>query len=228
MAIRRPLAVIGAGGFGREVAWLLEDINREREMFDFIGFIDDSVKEVVEGYPVIGDIDTWVRDGSRSVLLACAIGDSISRHAVVAKMERAGFGFATLIHPSVKLSRHVAVGEGTIICADNILTTNIKVGRHCILNLDCTVGHDSVLDDCCSLMPGVHISGDVELGRGVYMGTGAVVINRVRVGQWTVVGAGAVVASDLPPGVVAVGVPAKPIKENARVPVEERKPSHSI
>lgn len=214
----KPLVIVGAGGFGREVAWLVEQLNEESPEYEFIGFLDDGATETVEGYPVIGTTKAWLENPDQRVHIVCAIGDPFTRLRIVKRFGAVGVPFATLIHPSVRRSRWVEIGPGSIICAGTTLTTNIKVGAHSILNLDCTVGHDTQLGDFTSLMPGVHVSGDVICGAGTYFGTGATVINRVSVGDWTIVGAGAVVASDLPSRVVAVGVPAKPIKENSRAP----------
>jgi sugar O-acyltransferase (sialic acid O-acetyltransferase NeuD family) len=215
-----PLAIVGAGGFGREVAWLADDINEEKPTYDFLGFVDDGASSTPEGYPVLGNTDRWIGDGRTDVQLVCALGDPVTRWKVTTRLSDAGFNFATLIHPTVKRSRHVRIGPGGMICADNILTTNIDIGAHALLNLDCTVGHDSKLADYVSMMPGVHISGDVTTDIGAYFGTGAVAINGVRIGAWSVIGAGAVVSSDVPRGMIAVGVPAKPIKPNGRAPQE--------
>jgi sugar O-acyltransferase (sialic acid O-acetyltransferase NeuD family) len=216
-----PLGIVGAGGFGREVAWLADDINQEKPTYDFVGFIDDGASSTPEGYPVLGDTDWWISDGRTDVQLVCALGDPVTRWKVATRLSAAGFGFATLIHPTVKRSRHVRIAPGGMICADNILTTNIDIGAHALLNLDCTVGHDSKLAEYVSMMPGVHLSGDVTTDIGAYFGTGAVAINGVRIGAWSVIGAGAVVSSDVPRGMIAVGVPAKPIKPNARAPRED-------
>ncbi len=213
-----PLAIVGAGGFGREVAWLADDINQDRATYDFVGFVDDASSSTPEGYPVLGTTDQWISDGRTDVALVCALGDPVTRWKVASRLSGAGFTFATLIHPSVKRSRHVRIGPGGMICADNILTTNIDIGAHALLNLDCTVGHDSRLADYISMMPGVHISGEVTTDIGAYFGTGAVAINGVRIGAWSVIGAGAVVSSEIPRGMIAVGVPAKPIKPNGRAP----------
>jgi sugar O-acyltransferase (sialic acid O-acetyltransferase NeuD family) len=216
-----PLGIVGAGGFGREVAWLAEEINKEKPTFDLVGFIDDVALSTPEGFPVLGNIDDWVSSGRTDVHLVCALGDSVARWRVATRLSQAGFQFATLVHPTVKRSRYVRIGPGGMICADNVLTTNIEIGAHALLNLDCTVGHDSRLADYVSLMPGVHLSGDVTTDIGAYFGTGAVVINGVRVGAWSVIGAGAVVSSDIPRASIAVGVPAKPIKPNPRAPEED-------
>ena len=93
-----------------------------------------------------------------------------------------------------------------------MVTTNVLIKDFVILNLQCTVGHDTVIEDYASFMPSVNISGEVTIGEGVYVGTGTKIINQLEIGDNTIVGAGAVVAKSLPAHCTAVGVPAKPIK----------------
>ena len=132
------------------------------------------------------------------------------------KAKAAGFEFETVVHPRAEYSKWVTFGEGSVVCAGNILTTNIELGRHVQINLDCTIGHDVVLEDFATLAPGVHLSGWVHVRKGAYFGTGAVVINGtseapIVIGESAVVGAGACVTKSVAPGTTVVGVPAKPL-----------------
>ncbi|MEW6524456.1 MAG: acetyltransferase [Bacillota bacterium] len=208
----RRLVIVGAGGFGREVAWLVSDINARSPEWDFIGFVDDKQTGVTkEGWPIIGKISSIITLSPRPVVV-CAIGDPGLRMKLTSCLTMEGFDFATLIHPSVQLSEYVKVGAGSVVCAGTILTTSVLVGQHAILNPGCFVGHDTVIGDHASLMPGVNIAGEVTIGNGCYLGLNASVINRITIGEWSTIGAGAVVVRDIPPRVTAVGVPAKPIK----------------
>jgi acetyltransferase-like isoleucine patch superfamily enzyme len=103
-----------------------------------------------------------------------------------------------------------------VICAGTILTTNITLGDHVQINLDCTIGHDVELEEYATLAPGVHVSGCVRIGSGAYVGTGAVIINGdqeqpLTIGTGAVIGAGACVTRSVEPGTTVVGVPAKPM-----------------
>lgn len=208
----KPIVVVGAGGFGREVASLIHDINGIRSEWRFMGFLDDGVDgSTVEGYPILGSISS-INTLPTPIYAVCAVGDPRLRRKLVAQVETCGCEFATLIHPTVSKSQYVSVGEGSIICAGTILTTNIKIGKHSILNLNCKVGHDSMLGEYTSCMPGVNIAGEVVVGDGSYFGLNACVINRVNIGEWSIIGAGAAAVKDIPSRCVAVGVPAKPIK----------------
>ena len=115
---------------------------------------------------------------------------------------------------------YCAYGQNTYL-GDNVFlsymstildTNEVHIGNHVIINLDVTIGHDTVIENFCTLAPGVHISGRNKIGAGANIGTGAVTIQGISIGRWSVIGAGAVVVGDIPDKVVAVGVPAKAIK----------------
>lgn len=211
----RDLYIIGAGGFGREIAWLAERINAVNPTWDIKGFIDDN--QTVQGtqrgnYRVVGTCN-MLETMDEEVWVVCAIGASHVRRKVIEKVSQfKNVKFATLIDPSVLMSPSVKIGEGTMVCAGNILTVDISIGNHVIINLDCTVGHDAVLGDFVTLYPSVNVSGCSVLESEVEMGTGAQIIQGKKILQGTIVGAGAVVTKDLPANCTAVGAPAKPIK----------------
>jgi sugar O-acyltransferase (sialic acid O-acetyltransferase NeuD family) len=199
------IAVIGAGGFGREVKMLIDQINDKSKKFTFIGYFDDGfeVDTMINGYPVLGGIKA-VNEIKEKIGIVAAIGLPSLKKSLLAEITNPLIYYPTLIHPNVLI--------GTIICAGNILTVNINVGKHVILNLACTVGHDTKIGNYSSFMPSVNISGEVDIMESVYVGTGAKIINQLEIGTNTIVGAGAVVSKSLPPNCTAVGIPAKPIK----------------
>lgn len=208
----KDIVIIGAGGFGREVAWLIEDINKVNNEWNIVGFVDDN-KSIqgteINGYKVVGDID-WLE--KQEVFVVNAIGDPIIKKKVMDKLDGSKNKYPVLIHPSVICSDRVSFGEGSIICAGNIITVNIEIGKHVIINLDCTIGHDANIGDYSTVLPSVNVSGFVKTEECVSVGTGSAVIQGVNIGRNTVVGAGAVVVKDLPANCTAVGSPAKPIK----------------
>lgn len=211
----KDLYIIGAGGFGREVAWLVERINEVELTWNIKGFIDDN--EAVQGsrqgnYYVVGTCQK-LENIEKEVWVVCAIGAAHVRKKVIDKVSGyKNVRFATLIDPSVIMSSGVQVGEGTIICAGNILTVDISIGRHVIINLDCTVGHDVIMRDFVTLYPSVNVSGCSMLESCVEIGTGGQIIQGKKILYGTIVGAGAVVTTDLPANCTAVGAPAKAIK----------------
>lgn len=209
------IAIFGAGGFGKEVAMLIEQINAVKASYELIGFFDDGVQKnaSINGYPCLGGIAELNQLKTKTGIVI-TIGDPKIKIKVRSKIHNPQLFYSSLIHPNVLMGnkKYVQIGEGCIITAGNLITVNIKIGNHVILNLGCTVGHDASLDDFSSVMPSVNISGGVKIGRGVFIGTGAKISNHLEIGAYTIIGAGAVVTKSIPANCTAVGVPAKPIK----------------
>ncbi len=207
----KDLIIVGASGFGREVAWLVERINEKDPTWNLLGFLDDNselVGQRIDDYVVLGTSETATE--YPNAWYVCAIGSSKTRKKVIEKL--GNVKFATLVDPSVIISKRVSIGEGTIICAGNVITVDIKIGNHVIINLDCTVGHDSILKDFVTLYPSVNVSGFVTIGETTEIGTGVQIIQMKQIGTETIIGAGAVIVEDVPDHCITVGIPARPIK----------------
>ncbi len=208
------IAIYGAGGFSREVKMLIDQINQKNSEYEFVGFFDDFAEKgkVINGYKILGGMSELNLINFKLGVVV-AIGNTSIKENVVKKISNNNIYFPKLIHPSALIGNdNVHIGEGTIICAGNIITVDITIGSHVILNLNCTVGHDTEIGDYCSIMPSVNVSGEVKLANNVYVGTGAKIINKINVGVNSIIGAGAIVVKSLPSNCTAVGVPAKPIQ----------------
>lgn len=210
----KKIVICGAGGFGREVQWLIERINSKSDQWDIEGYIDDNLVPgmILNGLPVLGGVEC-LNNYEESLCIVCAVGNAQIRKKLIDRIKQINkFQFPNLIDPTVEISRYVSLGEGNIICAGNILTVNIQIGNFVILNLYCTVGHDAVLNSYATVYPGVNISGMASIGTLVELGTGGQVLQGIKIGDGTIVGAGAVVTKDLPSQCTAVGMPARPVK----------------
>jgi hypothetical protein len=207
---------VGAGGFAREVHDVVEAINdaesSSSDRFEFLGFIDnanDHPELILDRGPLLGDDEALagLPAGAQYVI---AIGNGGIRRAIDERATALGLTAAILVHPSATMSAHrVELGPGSIICSHVSLTTAIRLGRHVHLNLNVTVGHDTVVGDYVTINPGASISGNVLLEDEVTIGTGAVIIQGKSVGARSMIGAGASVVRSIPADVTAVGIPAK-------------------
>ena len=212
----KDIVIVGAGGFGREVKTIIDAINKNNNCYNFLGYYDDNIQKgtIINNFPILGNLsDLNTLNSATDVVLG--IGNPSVKSNISSTLKNELLHFPTLIHPSVIISDDdVTIEKGCIVCAGTIITCNIKIGKFVTLNLMCTVGHDTVIGDYASFMPSVNISGEVVIHAGVYVGTGAKIINQLEIGVNTIVGAGAVVSKSLPPNCTAVGIPAKPIKFN--------------
>jgi sugar O-acyltransferase (sialic acid O-acetyltransferase NeuD family) len=207
-----PLVIVGAGGFGREVFGLIQDINQVRATWDVLGFLDDNPL-ALDGYthypPLLGAVD----DGRalRSAQMACAVGNPAIRRQVVERLDALGVRWGTIVHPTACVGVGSSLGEGCILCARSMLTVDVRAGRHVHLNCTAGAGHDARIGDFCTLSAHVDVCGHAVVEEGVLLGSHATVLPGIRVGAWARVGAGSVAIRDVPPETTVLGVPAKEI-----------------
>jgi sugar O-acyltransferase (sialic acid O-acetyltransferase NeuD family) len=193
------VAVIGAGQHGRVVASVLEAAGTS-----IAGHYDD-------------DPDTWGSVIGTALVLGppseipllspaiIAIGDNRVRQELSGRLDLA---WVTAIHPFSWLHPGVPVGSGTVVGSGVSVQVGAEIGRHVILNNSAGVGHDARVGDYAHLTV-AHLAGGAHVDDGVLLGVGSVVAPRVEVGAWATVGAGAVVISDVAPGAMVVGNPAR-------------------
>ena len=208
------IIIIGAGGLGKDVQWLLERINEIEETWNILGYVDDGIKagSLVDDLPILGTVD-YLLEYERELAVVCAIASAKVRRRIIKKLEQNDkLVFPNVIDPSALLSKRIKMGKGNIILAGNILSVDIQLEDFCIFNADCTIGHDVVMESYVTVYPSANVSGCVEIGHETEIGTGCHIIQGIKIGSSTIVGAGAVVIRELPPCCTAVGNPAKPVK----------------
>jgi sugar O-acyltransferase (sialic acid O-acetyltransferase NeuD family) len=205
-AAERPLLICGTRSFAEEVA----DVVSDTPGFTVAGFVENLDRgrcaEPLLGLPVhwIDDIAELAPTHSA----VCALATT-KRRAFTQQVEERGVGFATIVHPTARVSRLAELGAGTIASVGVIVAAHTRVGRHVVLNRAALVGHHTTVGDHVSLMPGSNVAGNCQVGDGVFVGMGAIVLDNLNVGSDAVVAAGAVVTRDVPAGAQVMGVPAR-------------------
>jgi sugar O-acyltransferase (sialic acid O-acetyltransferase NeuD family) len=196
-------AIIGAGGFAREIYWSLSLMERLNTIF----FVDDIYWNKSDN--LVLPLSKF--DPSEYEVIV-AIGDPRDRFDMVQKLPKETKYF-THIHPSVQmLDPNIEIGEGSIICAGCILTTNIKMGKHTHLNLHTTIGHDCKIGDYFTTAPGAKISGNCKIHDCVYIGTNASVKQKISIHSLSTIGMNAAVVKNIEEPGTYIGIPAKKIK----------------
>jgi len=194
-------AIIGAGGFAREVYYQMLDNCFEQITF----FVDDEYSR--------DDIMPLSKFDSENYEVVIAIGDPKTRENMVSKLP-SNTKFFTFIHKSVSIvSKDVLIGEGSIICVGSVLTSNIKLGKHCHLNLHTTIGHNCTIGDYLTTAPGARISGGCTIGNKVYIGTNSSIRENLNLCDDVTIGLNSGVVESIMNCGIYGGVPAKRLKE---------------
>jgi acetyltransferase EpsM len=196
--MQKSIWIYGAGGMGKETLWLIEEMISDK--INVLGFVDDyKLDDQFKNLPLLNKIEP-----NSNVIIAVA--DSKIRKQI---KENNKFNFVNVFHPNIKIHNSNSIGNGNIICKGVELTVDIKIGDHVIININSTIGHDATIENFVSIMFGVHISGNVKIGEGTLVGSGAVILPNLTIGKWCKIGAGAVVTKNIPDNSTVIGVPGR-------------------
>ncbi|MGH7926841.1 MAG: acetyltransferase [Candidatus Binatia bacterium] len=213
----KDLIILGAGGTGREVSEAIEDINSLGRKWNLLGFLDDDRQKhgrEYNGYPVLGSISTAAE------YLTCQFVLVLGNHRDLKLTKRVLDGlsldrsrFATIVHPTVRLSRYAKLGLGTIVLQNSVVTTNARIGSHVLLLFGSHIGHDCTVEDYAVIAPNAVLAGGVRVREGCYIGANATILQKRTVGPWSCVGMGSAVFSDVRANSTVVGNPARPLRD---------------
>jgi len=208
----KDLLIISAGGCGREVFQWAKDIQKAKETWKSIHFLDDNL-QALDGFGLkdlmVGTIAGYRPGATEEVI--CALGDSVTRLNLCNDLRKRGASFANIIHPTALIADYSYIGTGVILCPGAIISTNVQIGDFVLIDVLSVAGHDvtieqgSTLSDHCDLMGGAYLE------EAAFLGSGARIFPTVRVGTQAKIGAGSVVIRDVPPNISVFGNPARQI-----------------
>ncbi len=213
----RRIAIVGAGGFARELRWILSEIvadaGKRFEPFEVACLLENNIQKLMTPERGVHEEAAWL-ESNQIDALAIGIGDPSARLKIAERLKKQypKIEWPVIIHPSVILDFNSCVlEEGVILCPGIIGTVNILFESFSMVNFACTIGHEAKIGKGSVINPSVNISGWARVGAGVLVGTGAQILEDVVIGDSAIVGAGAVVNRNVEPGTTVVGIPARPI-----------------
>jgi len=206
----QPVLILGTRSFSEDAFDVIDDTPG----FRVTGFVENLDRDRCER-PLLGLPVHWVDQLPRFAQThraICALSTT-HRSKFTKQAESHGMLFATVVHPTARVSSRSTLDEGTLIGPGVVVAAFTALGRHVIVNRSASIGHHTTIGDHVAIQPGANIAGACEIHDAAYIGMGAVVIDKIRVGAHAVVGAGAVVTKEVPANVLVLGVPARVMKE---------------
>lgn len=212
----KTYAIVGAGGFGREVMSQVKQTlgMAEPEAYGLV-FVDDAMPgENVNGFPVMSSSEFLSMSGAK--FFSLAIADANTRKDLTFKYKQAGAEPFRAQAANAIVEESSTLGPGAILCPFTMVTANATIGESFHANIYSYVAHDCVIGDFVTFAPSVKCNGNVHIGDYAYIGTGAIIKQGragkpLTIGEGAIVGMGAVVTKDVAPGITVIGNPAKPL-----------------
>jgi len=212
----KNIIIVGASGFGKEVLQIVKEINKQKLIWNILGFIDDNPDlsgSIINDYKVLGNLE-YVRNFDECSIVI-AITNPLQKESILNKLNsyENNFFYPNIIHPSVNLSLDTnKIGHGNIITIGCILTTNISIGNFNTLNTRTTIGHDVIVESFNIMNPNVQISGNVAIGSSNFFAVNSVILQGLKVGSYNNIGACSLVLRNIKDNTRVFGVPAQKIK----------------
>ncbi len=213
----KDIVIYGSGGMALEVVQLIEDMNEIEPTWNILGYIDDfrgDQKEnnpIINGYKILGT-NKIVKDFDQSVYWVIAVSSPKARREIHDSLEEYNLKYATLIHPTAKVSKNVTVGEGTIVSFGCILSVNVVLGSQVYLNMRTIIGHDSIIMDYSTCLINCIVAGNVLINEGVLLGSNCVIKEKNTVGRNAKISMGSAVFFQVEDDVVVMNSPPKSMK----------------
>jgi len=209
----KQIAIYGAGGFGREVACLLNKINEVEPTWELVGFFDDGIEkgtQVSHFGKVLGGIDelnAWTSELS----IAITIGSPKIVQTLVSKITNPNIQFPNIIAPTVYFADKdtFKIGKGNIIQKHCSFSCDVTIGDFNVMDGADVFGHDDVVGSFNTFMPAMRISGEVTIGDGNFFGVGSIILQQIKIGNNIRLGAGSVLMRKPKDGCLYMGNPAK-------------------
>jgi sugar O-acyltransferase (sialic acid O-acetyltransferase NeuD family) len=205
------VVVVGAGGHAKVVIATLHAVGHE-----VAAIVDNDVTRKghrVLGVPVVGTLE--VLQASTFEAGVIAIGNNRVREELASAYP---LRWLTVVHPAALVHGSVQLGAGTVVFARAVIQPECIVGEHVIVNTSASVDHDCVIGDFAHIAPGVHLAGNVHVGKGSLLGIGSVAIPGTRIGEHVTIGAGSVLVREIQDGALVYGNPARESRPSSAGP----------
>jgi sugar O-acyltransferase (sialic acid O-acetyltransferase NeuD family) len=206
---KKNLFIVGAGGFGRELELWLQLVPKVFQDFKVIGYIDDNINALDDfpgSYKVLGTIDKF--DFKKTDYAVISIADPKIKENVYERIKDRARIYTFISHSAIVGDRK-KIGEGSVICPNAIVSTNVLVGKCVTVNCGTQLGHDSIIGDFSSFMANVMIGGEVTIANRVYFGSQSALVPHKKICDDVKICAGTIVIGNIRKTGVYFGNPSK-------------------
>ena len=212
----KVLGIYGSGGFGREVYDIALRVNQINKSWTKIIFIEDigEAKININNVEMMSFEQMSNFYNIKNIEIIIAVGEPFLREKLFKKVLKNNYELTNLIDPSVIISPYCKMGKGIIVCSGCIIACNAQIDDNVCINVNTIVGHDIHISENCSISSNVNIGGASFIGKRTFIGIGAMIKQGLKIGKDSIISMSSVVFHNIKDSVIAVGNPARIVKNN--------------
>ena len=210
------IAIYGAGGLGREVLMLVQEINLFKDTFKQITFVVDQPGENKEimNIPIISFDDFIGFKQYNDFVAIIAVGEPELRRKLYDKLNSNKIQLTQLIHPTVYVSPNTVLEDGVIISKGSYISCNVIIKKNVLVQPNVNIGHDVIIEQNSVISGFTNIGGQSSIGSNSFTGLSSVIKDHIRIGNNSIVSMGAVVFRDVDDNTIVMGNPARTFSNN--------------
>lgn len=206
------LGIYCAGNLGREVCEIAIRENFIKKIYKDIFFIDDTNR--LDGKIIDGARVFKFEDIKNDTNIIIANGEPRHRERLLDRVRSAKFNLGRITDTNTRISDFSVIDYGVILCPNTSVSSGAKIGINVLINNSSIIGHDVEIGMNSVVSSMVNLGGGSKVGNNSYIGMGSQIKESVTIGHNVIIGMGSIVTSDIPDNVIAMGYPAKVLKEN--------------
>lgn len=210
----KEIFVLGIGGSTPVFIDIAEACNYK--IAGLYHYNDERTGEIDHGYPILGSFEDLYQSDIKGKMFLLSQGDMKIREEVTNKIKQLGGLIPTLVHPKSVISKYAKISnEGVIIGANCIVQADSVIKSNSVLRDMALVCHQTIIGNYCFVGPKALVGAHIEVQDFAFIGQDSLLVSGKvgTMGANSLLGAGAVLTKELPANVVAVGNPARVIKE---------------
>jgi len=213
--MKKQILIFSAGGSGREIFQLIFSINKLKNEWDVIGYVDDDPKKIGKKIDDVIVYSNKNKPNKKNIYAACGIMDHINRKNIFEnEIIKNGYQTTNLIHPSVEIPKCFKIGKGNIIFGNVHVSFEVNIKNFNFICNFCDLGHNLISHDFVTILPSVVVGGNCEIGAQTIVGSGAKLHQGIKIGENCKIGMGSIITDNVKKNTSVIDHPRKVISEN--------------
>jgi sugar O-acyltransferase (sialic acid O-acetyltransferase NeuD family) len=190
----------------------LEAIDCLGDHFKLIGFIDDTPAKQSAGFlatPVLARDALGKWPDAKVLAVPGSAASFATRGALIASLQVPSERWATVVHPTARVSPLATIGRNVLIMAGAVVTSNAVIGDHVCVLPNTVIHHDVTIGAWTLIGSNVTVAGGTAIGENCYIGSGTSIMNGLQIGARSLIGLGSTVIRSCPGNTRLAGNPAR-------------------